>query len=336
MADIQGATPAGSAPASVRQTGALVRFMRKDWSGVAVLAVFYILIFVTFSLASPYFLQSRNLMSIGSNMSVIGLMAIAGTPLIVAGGLDLSVAAIAGLSGVVVSLFYAMGINIWVACLLAVAIAAPLGGLNGLLTTRLRLNPLIVTLGTMSIYGGASLVLTGGLSKPLIVGGFNWLGSGRILGVPVPLVIMLTLCIAVWLVMTRTKFGREIYATGGNPEASRIMGIRTDRVQVVLYVFSGVVGAVAGIILAAMLGAAAPNAAASNLLTVIAAIILGGTSLYGGRGSVWGTVLAVLILGTLNNGLTLMDVSSFWQEITRGIVLIAAVAFDQIRVRSGA
>ena len=112
------------------------------------------------------------------------------------------------------------------------------------------------------------------------------------------------------------------------------MGINTDRVQVVLYVFSGVIGAIAGIILAAMLGAAAPNAAASNLLTVIAAIILGGTSLYGGRGSVWGTVLAVLILGTLNNGLTLLDVSSFWQEITRGIVLITAVAFDQIRVRS--
>jgi ribose transport system permease protein len=227
-----------------------------------------------------------------------------------------------------------MGINIWLACAVAIAIAACLGGFNGFLTTRLRLNPLIVTLGTMSIYGGAALVLTGGLSKPLIVSGFNWLGSGRIIGVPVPLIVMLTLGVFVWWVMTRTKFGREIYATGGNPDASRIMGINTDRVQVVLYVFSGVIGAVAGIILAAMLGAAAPNAAASNLLTVIAAIILGGTSLYGGRGSVWGTVLAVLILGTLNNGLTLLDVSSFWQEITRGIVLITAVAFDQIRVRS--
>ncbi|MCB1330545.1 MAG: ABC transporter permease [Maritimibacter sp.] len=309
--------------------------MRQEWSGVAVLGIFYILIFIAFSLLSPYFLQARNLMSIGANMSVIGLMAIAGTPLIVAGGLDLSVAAIAGLSGVTVSILNAMGLNIWVACGVAVLIASVLGGFNGVLTTRLRLNPLIVTLGTMSIYGGAALVMTGGLSKPLIVGSFNWLGSGRVGGVPVPLIVMLALCIAVWWVMTRTKFGREIYATGGNPDASRIMGIRTDRVQVVLYVFSGVIGAVAGIILAAMLGAAAPNAASSNLLTVIAAIILGGTSLYGGRGSVWGTVLAVLILGTLNNGLTLLDVSSFWQEITRGLVLITAVAFDQIRVRSG-
>lgn len=317
------------------RAAAFRKLMSKDWAGVAVLAVFYVLIFGAFSLLSPYFLQTRNLMAIGSNMSVIGLMAIAGTPLIVAGGLDLSVAAIAALSGVVVSMLYALGLNVWLACLIAIAIAAALGGFNGVLVTRLRLNPLIVTLGTMSIYGGSALVLTGGLSKPLIVDGFNWLGSGRLAGVPVPLLIMLALCGIVWWVMTRTRFGREIYAAGGNPVASRIMGIKVDRVLVALYVFSGIVGAVSGIILGAMLGAAAPNAAGSSLLTVIAAIILGGTSLLGGRGSVWGTVLAVLILGTLNNGLTLLDVSSFWQEITRGIVLIAAVAFDQIRVRSG-
>lgn len=322
--------------ATTRDTASKFReLMGKEWAGVAVLAVFYVIIFIVFSLLSPYFLQTRNLMSIGSNMSVIGLMAIAGTPLIIAGGLDLSVAAIAGFSGVLVSLLYGAGLNVWIACLIAITVAAGLGGFNGFLTTRLRLNPLIVTLGTMSIFGGAALVMTGGLSKPLIIDGFNWLGSGRIVGVPIPLLIMIAFCVISWWVMTKTRFGREIYAAGGNPDASRIMGINVDRVQVILYVASGVVGAISGIILAAMLGAAAPNAAGSHLLTVIAAIILGGTSLYGGRGSVWGTVLAVLILGTLNNGLTLLDVSSFWQEITRGTVLIAAVAFDQIRVRSG-
>jgi ribose transport system permease protein len=134
--------------------------------------------------------------------------------------------------------------------------------------------------------------------------------------------------------MAHTKFGREIYAVGGNPEASRLMGVNVERIQLVLYVLSAVVGAIAGIVLAAMLGAAAPNAAGQQLLTVIAAIILGGTSLYGGRGSVWGTILAVLILGALNNGLTLLDVSSFWQEITRGTVLIIAVVFDHIRTRA--
>jgi ribose transport system permease protein len=321
--------------AKARRSFGFRDLMKKDWAGVAILAVFYVIIFAAFSLLSPYFLQGRNLMAIGSNMSVIGLMAIAGTPLIIAGGLDLSVAAIAGLSGVIVTLFFGMGMNVWLACLIAVALAAVLGGVNGFLVTRLRLNPLIVTLGTMSIFGGTSMVLTGGLSKPLIVDGFNWLGSGRVFGVPVPLIIMLAFCCVSWWVMTRTRFGREIYASGGNPVASRIMGIKVDRVMIILYILSAMVGAVSGIILGAMLGAAAPNAAGSSLLTVIAAIILGGTSLLGGRGSVWGTVLAVLILGTLNNGLTLLDVSSFWQEITRGSVLIAAVAFDQVRVRSG-
>ena len=308
--------------------------MGKDWAGVAVLAVFYILVFAVFSILSPYFLQASNLMSIGSNMAVIGLMAIAGTPLIIAGGLDLSVAAIAGLSGVAVTFLYGMGLNVWVACLIVIAIAAALGAFNGYLVTRLRLNPLIVTLGTMSIFGGTALVLTGGLSKPLLINGFNWLGSGRVFGVPVPLILMFVFCYISWWVMTKTRFGREIYASGGNPIASRMMGIKVDRVLVVLYVLSAIIGAISGIILGAMLGAAAPTAAGSSLLTVIAAIILGGTSLQGGRGSVWGTVLAVLILGTLNNGLTLLDVSSFWQEITRGAVLISAVAFDQIRIRS--
>lgn len=325
-------TSAKTAPASKHRF--VMQWLQKEWAGVAVLAIFYLLIFVLFSILSPYFLQTRNLMAIGSNMSVIGLMAIAGTPLIIAGGLDLSVAAVAGLSGVIVSLLYGMGIDVWVACFIAITVAVALGGINGILVTRLKLNPLIVTLGTMSIFSGTALVLTGGISKPLVISGFNWLGSGRLMGIPVPLIFMASFCIASWWVMARTKFGREIYAAGGNADASRLMGINVDRIQIALYVVSAVVGAVSGIILAAMLGAAAPNAAGQHLLTVIAAIILGGTSLYGGRGSVWGTVLAVLILGTLNNGLTLMNVSSFWQEITRGTVLIAAVAFDQIRVRA--
>lgn len=307
----------------------------QEWAGIAGLGMFFIVVLVTFSILSPYFLQGPNLMAIGSNMSVIGLMAVAGTPLIIAGGLDLSVAAIAGLCGVVVSTLFGAGVDIWLACLITIAMAAGLGTINGILVTRLKLNPLIVTLGTMSIFGGGALVLTNGLSRPLMIDGFNWVGSGRFLGIPVPFILLAILAVMTWWVMAKTRFGREIYAAGGNAAASRLMGINVERVQIVLYVFSAIVGAVAGIVLGAMLGAAAPNAAGQHLLTVIAAIILGGTSLFGGRGSVWGTLLAVLILGTLNNGLTLLNVSSFWQEVTRGIVLIAAVAVDQLRIRAG-
>jgi ribose transport system permease protein len=137
--------------------------------------------------------------------------------------------------------------------------------------------------------------------------------------------------IGLWLVLTQTKFGRFVYASGGNPEAARLIGIPVERTIVKLYIVSAISGACAGIVLAAMLGAAGPNAASQSLLTIIAAIILGGTSLQGGRGSVWGTLVAVLILGTLANGLTLLDVTSFWQDVTRGVVLLLAVGLDQLR-----
>jgi ribose transport system permease protein len=318
--------------------GARRRFLHllgQPWSGVAILLVFYIVLIIVFSLLSPFFLTQRNMLAIGANVAFIGLMAAAGTPLIIAGGLDLSVAAIAGLVGVLIAVLHGdYGWNIWLAAVAAIALGGAIGAVNGLFCTRLRLNPLIVTLGMMSIVSGAALILTGGLTKPLMVAGFNWIGQGRIFGVPFPPILMIIVFIALSIVLRRTRFGRFVYAVGGNPEASRLIGLPVERVQMILYILSGVSGAVAGLMLAAMLGAAAPAAAAPHLLTVIAAIILGGTSLYGGRGSVWGTLLAVLILGTLNNGLTLNNVSSFWQDVTKGVVLMLAVSLDQIRTRA--
>jgi ribose transport system permease protein len=316
-----------------RQRHFLADVLARPAAGIVLLLGFYVVILVSFALLSPYFLTVSNLANIGTNMAFIGLMAAAGTPLIIGGGLDLSVAAVAGLAGVIVALMHANGINIWLGCLLALVVGAGVGILNGAIVTKLRLNPLIATLGTMSIFSGISMVMTGGLSKPLFVPAFNWLGSGRIFAVPFPVILMLIVFAALWLVLAKTPFGRFVYATGGNPEASSLLGVPVDRTQMILYVVSGISGAAAGIILAAMLGAAAPNAASQHLLTIIAAIILGGTSLFGGRGSVWGTLIAVLILGTLNNGLTLMNVSSFWQDVTRGVVLLLAVGLDQLRVR---
>jgi ribose transport system permease protein len=323
--------PTSGAAADVRVPGA--RLFRGGWSGVAILLAFYVALIIAFSLLSPFFMSVRNLMAIGSNVAFIGLMAAVGTPLIIAGGLDLSVAAVAGLSGILIAIFYAAGIPIWVAAGIAVCVGALIGLANGILATKLRLNPLIVTLATMGVVSGTALILTGGLTKPLMVQSFNWIGSGYVWRIPVPAILMIVTFIVLSIVLRRTRFGRFVYATGGNVEASRLIGLPVDRVQITLYVLSGISGAVAGTMLAAMLGAAAPNAASPHLLTVIAAIILGGTSLYGGRGSVWGTLLAVLILGTLNNGLTLLNVSSFWQDVTRGVVLLLAVSLDQVRVR---
>ncbi|WEK52010.1 MAG: ABC transporter permease [Candidatus Kaistia colombiensis] len=312
----------------------MIQLFGKPWSGVAMLGIFYLILIAVFSVLSPYFLTLRNMLQIGGNVAYIGLMAAAGTPLIIAGGLDLSVAAIAGLTGVVISMLHGMGFPIWIGVLLAIVVAGAIGVVNGLFTTRLRLNPLIVTLGMMSIISGIALVLTGGLTRPLMVPGFNWVGSGRVIGIPIPFIIMMVTFVGLWVIMTKMRFGRYIYAAGGNAEASRLIGIPLEKTVIILYVISAISGAIAGTILGAMLGAAGPTAAGSQLLTVIAAIILGGTSLNGGRGSVWGTLLAVLILGTLNNGLTLLNVSSFWQDVTRGVVLMLAVSLDQIRTRA--
>jgi ribose transport system permease protein len=329
-------TTATASPPSDR-TGARRRFidlLGKPWSGVAILLAFYVALIIIFTILTPFFLTERNMLAIGSNVAFIGLMAAAGTPLIIAGGLDLSVAAVAGLTGVTIAILHGLGLPIWIAVLFALCVGGGVGLINGLFATKLKLNPLIVTLGMMSIVSGTALILTGGLTRALMVPGFNWIGQGRFSGVPVPIILMAITYIALAVVLARTRFGRFVYAAGGNAEASRLIGLPVERVQMILYMISGISGAVAGTMLAAQLGAAAPGAASTHLLTVIAAIILGGTSLYGGRGSVWGTLLAVLILGTLGNGLTLMDVSSFWQDVTRGVVLMLAVSLDQIRTRA--
>lgn len=299
-----------------------------------VLMMVYLAMILLFSILSPYFLSTSNLLNTGNNVAYIGIMAATQTLLIIGGGLDLSVAAIAGFSGVLLAIMVKNGINIWLATLAVLVIGSVIGLVNGLVVTKLKINPLIATLGMLYMVEGLALVLTGGLSQVVSGPGFAFLGSGRIIGVPVPLLIMLLIFLVLGYVLGMSRFGRLIYAIGGNATASRLAGVAVDRIQVQLYVLSAVSGALAGVLLASMLGASAPKTASGALLTVIAAVIFGGTSLAGGRGTVWGTLLAVLILGTLNNGLVLLNVSSFWQTFIQGVVLLLAVWFDQLRSRA--
>ncbi len=302
-------------------------------TGVGVLLAFYVLILLVFSLSSPFFFSMQNFLNIGTNNAVIGLMAGAQTLLIIAGGLDMSVAAVAGMSGVVLGLLTKTGMNIWLAGVVSMLLGAIIGFLNALSVTRIKINPLIATLGMLNVVEGIALVMTGGLTASISDPAFAFLGSGRVLGIPMPLILMVIGFFALHWVLSRTRFGRFVYATGGNPDASRLAGVPVNGVMTRLFVLSGVSGALSGLVLVAMLGASAANITKDSLLTVIASVILGGTSLSGGRGNVWGTLLAVLILGTLNNGLVLMNVSSFWQTVTQGIVLLLAVGLDQLRSR---
>ena len=322
-------------PVESRQPGWATRLRPTGVSatqGVGLLLL-YVGMVVFFAWASPFFLTVNNFLNIGTNIAYIGIMAVAMTMVIVSGGFDLSVGAVVALSAVTIAKIHDLDIDIWIAVAAAFAIGPVVGLVNGLIVTKVGINPLITTLGTLSIVRGAAYVLTGGLTGTILDASFAVIGRGSVMGIPVPMILLAVIFVAVHVVMTATPFGRNLYAIGGNAEASRLAGVNVDRHRIAVYVLSGASASIAGIVLASQLGAGAPQSAQGVELSVIAAVILGGTSLSGGRGTVWGTLLGVIIMGTLNNGLALMRVSSFYQEIARGVVLLLAVGLDQLASR---
>ncbi len=207
------------------------------------------------------------------------------------------------------------------------------GVVNGLLTTRFRINPLITTLGTFSIARGLAFVLTGGQSNLVNDPVFQFIGRGNIAGIPFSLLLMLALYLIFYIALAHTPFGRNLYAIGGSREASRLSGIRVNRHLLIAYALCGFFGALGGVINISQLGSSTPVSAIGLEFTVITAVVLGGTSLSGGKGSLLGTLIGVVILRIIDNGLTLLSISSFWQDVARGAVLLFAVGFDQLRQR---
>jgi ribose transport system permease protein len=317
----------GAAPAPDTPKGA-----RFQWGEAVGLLIFYVLLVIALSVLSPYFLSVGNFTNILISVSSIGIMAGATTMVIVSGGLDLSIGSIVALTGVAVAQL-SNTMPILPATLIALAIGTFVGVINGVAVTKVRINPLIATLATLSIARGFAFVFAGGLTQTINSPSFAFLGQGRTWGVPFQVLVMAALFLLAAWVMRSTVFGRSVYAIGGNEQAARLAGLPVRRIQMWLYVLSGLSAALAGIFLASQLGAGAPQAATGIELSVIAAVILGGTSLTGGKGTIWGAFLGVLILGTLNNGLTLMQVNSYYQEVARGTVLLFAVGLDQLRVQ---
>lgn len=295
------------------------------------LVVMYVIIVVVMSLLSPFFLSTRNFLNLLLASSTIGMIAIFTTMLMVGGGLDLSVGSTVALVGVVIShTQYTLGV--WGAVMAGLATGLTIGVLNGLIVTRVGINPLITTLGALSVARGLAFVISGGLSEPMLDEAFGWLGRGRIGNVPVPVVAFALLFIGAYGVMRYTTYGRAMYAIGGNTEASQLAALPVKRYQLIAYTLSGLSAAVASVFLTSQLGAGAPQAAFGLELSVIAAVVLGGTSLAGGKGTLLGTLLGVLILGTLNNGMVLLSISSYYQQVAQGLVLLLAVGLDQLRL----
>ena len=295
---------------------------------------FYIIVLIYFSIQAPFFFSGSNAVNILSNVSVIGIVTLGQALVLIAGGFDLSVSGTVPLGGVVFTLLLNRGFNIPEAWIIAVLAGCGIGLANGLIITRVGINALVTTLGTWSITVGLAYVVTNGETLA-----FNDLNNGPIdnvvAGMPIYVWIFILITIVVFAMLQFTVYGRMIYAIGGNREASRLAGIRVDLITTSVYVVSGALGTFAGVMLAQQLLAGAPTVGANAALNSIAAVILGGASLSGGVGGIPGTVVGVLVLGTIANGMALMQVPSFYQQIATGAILLAAVGFGRLRVVFG-
>jgi ribose/xylose/arabinose/galactoside ABC-type transport system permease subunit len=282
---------------------------------------------------TPHFLTVSNLLNVAEQTTINAIIAVGMTFVILSGGIDLSVGSIVALSGVVLGLTLHEGYPLALSLLIALMVGGGCGLLNGVLIDRGGLPPFIVTLGMMSMARGAALMVTEGRPISGFDAGFRALATERVWFVPAPVIVMAIVYLAAHFVLTRTTFGRYVYAIGGNEEASRLSGVRIHLHKTAIYAVSGTTSAVAAVILTARLNSAQPIAGMMYELDAIAATVIGGTSLMGGEGSLGGTLVGALIMGVLRNGLNLLGVSSFVQQIVIGGVIVGAVLVDTMLKR---
>lgn len=312
------------------------------------IALFVVLIF--FSIFAPNFFSSANFVLMSKHVALNAFLAMGMTFVIITGGIDLSVGSIVGLCGMVAGGLVLNGLdlpfgwtvyfNVYEVVLITLGVGVFIGAINGLLITRLNVAPFIATLGTLYVARGAALLLSGGATFPNLVGnealgteGYGVIGSAQILGLPLSVWVLIVVALAAAYVSRFTPIGRHIFAVGGNERAARMSGVRVNRVKMVVYMFSGFCAAIVGIIISSELMASHPATGESFELNAIAAAVLGGTSMSGGRGTVGGTIIGAFVIGILSDGLVMMGVSTFWQMVIKGLVIIFAVVIDQAQRR---
>jgi ribose transport system permease protein len=308
------------------------KLFSKEWliEQKSLIALLFLIAVVSF--LNPHFFTVDNILNILRQTSVNAIIAVGMTLVILTAGIDLSVGSVLALCGAFAASLIAMEVSVFVAVPTALLAGAALGAISGIIIAKGKVQAFIATLVTMTLLRGVTMVYTDG--RPISTGftdtadAFAWFGTGYALGIPVPVWIMVIVFSAAWYVLNHTRFGRYVYALGGNESATRLSGINVDRVKIGVYAICGLLAALAGIIVTSRLSSAQPTAGMAYELDAIAAVVLGGTSLAGGRGRIMGTLIGALIIGFLNNALNLLDVSSYYQMIAKAVVILLAVLVD--------
>lgn len=294
-----------------------------------------IILMAVITIINSNFLTANNLLNLLLQVTSNALIAFGMTFVILTGGIDLSVGSILALSSALTAGLLGSGMPVTLAILISLILGCILGMMNGLLISYGKLAPFIVTLATMTIFRGATLVytngnpITKGLSDTFL---FQFLGQGYIVGIPFPVIIMFIVFIVLYVLLHKTAFGKSVYAIGGNEKAAYISGVKLNKVKIIIYSISGIMASISGLIITSRLSSAQPTAGASYEMDAIAAVVLGGTSLSGGKGRIIGTLIGALIIGVLNNGLNIIGVSAFWQQVVKGVVILIAVLIDRFKV----
>ncbi|MGI4983782.1 MAG: ABC transporter permease [Janthinobacterium lividum] len=296
---------------------------------VGLLAVCIVMIF-----ASNSFLSAANIENIARQVSINAIIAVGMTCVILTGGIDLSVGSVMALSGTLAAGLMVSGLNTVAALVVGLAVGVGFGVANGLFVAFAGMPPIIVTLATMGIARGLGLMYTGGYPIDGLPDWVAFFGNGKVLGVQMPILIMLVVYLIAWVLLERMPFGRYVYAIGGNEEATRLSGVRVRRVKLIVYGLSGLTSSIAAVVLTARLMSGQPNAGVGFELDAIAAVVMGGTSISGGRGSILGTLIGALLLGVLNNGLNMVGVNPYVQNVIKGGIILLAIYISRDRRRA--
>ncbi|WP_188791714.1 ABC transporter permease [Salipiger pallidus] len=341
MADISTSKPAGG--------GVNMNIGKILLEGRAFFAL--VAIIIVFSILSPVYFSVGNFLIMSSHVAIFGLLAIGMLLVILNGGIDLSVGSTLGLSGVIAG-YLMQGVEIpsagiilyppvWAVVVLTICLGAFVGAINGVLIAFFKVPAFVATLGMLYVARGVALLMTNGLTYNNLGGsdalgntGFDWLGFNRIGGVPIGVIVLAIVALVIGLVLARTAFGRWLYASGGNERAAELSGVPTRSVKISVYVLSGICAAIAGLVLSSQLTSAGPTAGTTYELTAIAAVVIGGAALTGGRGNVRGTMLGAFVIGFLSDGLVIIGVSAYWQTVFTGAVIVLAVLLNSLQYGS--